>query len=840
MKKIKDKYLFHILAFLIPIILILIFLIVIKIGFKGVRILSNAVLMADMRSQYLPLMQYFSNVLHGKDSLIYSFSNSLGGNMISTYAYYLASPLNLLLCFATPTNITIIVLMLILIKFGLCGLTMYIFLNHKISNNKYNALIISIFYSLMAYNVSYYFNTMWIDAVYLLPLVLYGIDDIITNKKITKYVIFLSLSIFSNFYISYMVAIFAVIYFISEMICNFEFKDKEKIYKCIKLFIISSLLSGMICSVILIPTILDMRNMIRASASNSMYIRDNIYESFLMTLSKLFALPNGKENVLSSYTPNVYFGLLPLIFSISYFFSKEKFKNKISALIIICFFLLSFSTNFFNLLWHGLSFPNGYAYRFSFLFSFFMLYLAYKGMCNKSKLNISKFIFLICILIFIGLIQIANGSNICFSFINIVVTIVFLTLYYILIKIKFKKIINVLISILIIIELELLLNNSFITTKSFGYIDNYNKYYASICESAIKYKDKNYKIDNKIVLSVVDSFSCSDYRLSNGLTTNHGDLYKFLNNNGFVSTYSMVTNADNTPVIYSLLGINYYYDFDDTNNIVEKTKYYEGNEEEYIYLYVHYNPYALPFGYIINSDYDSIFKESDKDNPFEYQNALLKSMSGIRENSLKPYELERKDKKNYKLYINNDKDIYFYLKHDIPENEKVFSDIITLNGKDKYKIDIYMSGVFKIINDYYGITNVEISSNDDYYYNSDDVLNFYYFDEELFKKQIETLKEKPFIVSEKSKNNLVGNIELEEEGILFLSIPYEDGFDIEVDGKKTDYLKLYDSFVGLKINKGNHEVKIKFKLPGLRIGLLMSISGIILLILYIRKLKKNN
>ena len=94
---------------------------------------------------------------------------------------------------------------------------------------------------------------------------------------INSYVIFLSLAIISNFYIGYMLCIFCCLYFLYEMIINYSTNDKDKIIKCIKIFILSSVIVGMICSWLLIPTILDMENMIRSPLSQSMYIRKNVY-----------------------------------------------------------------------------------------------------------------------------------------------------------------------------------------------------------------------------------------------------------------------------------------------------------------------------------------------------------------------------------------------------------------------------------------------------------------------------------------------------------------------------------------------------------------------------------
>ena len=106
----------------------------------------------------------------------------------------------------------------------------------------------------MTYNILYYFNIMWLDVVFLTPLVTLGIDNIFNKNDNKKYILFLSLSIFSNFYISYMLCIFCVLYFFYKLFCIYNIKiDRDEIKKKIKLFFSGSLISGLICAVIIIP-----------------------------------------------------------------------------------------------------------------------------------------------------------------------------------------------------------------------------------------------------------------------------------------------------------------------------------------------------------------------------------------------------------------------------------------------------------------------------------------------------------------------------------------------------------------------------------------------------------
>ena len=60
-----------------------------------------------------------------------------------------------------------------------------------------------------------------------------------------------------------------------------------------------------------------------------------------------------------------------------------------------------------------------------------------------------------------------------------------------------------------------------------------------------------------------------------------------------------------------------------------------------------------------------------------------------------------------------------------------------------------------------------------------------------------------------------------------LSIPYDEGYNIYVDGEKVSYEKTNISFIGFEIDKGYHEIKIEYTAPWLNIGKVVSVIGVI-------------
>ena len=100
----------------------------------------------------------------------------------------------------------------------------------------------------------------------------------------------------------------------------------------------------------------------------------------------------------------------------------------------------------------------------------------------------------------------------------------------------------------------------------------------------------------------------------------------------------------------------------------------------------------------------------------------------------------------------------------------------------------------------------------------------------------------PFIIDKnKTKgDNIVGNIDVLENGYFVLSVPYDKGFNVFVDGKKIKSECVNKYFLGFKISKGNHKIVINYEAPYKRIAILFSFIGIVLYLYVFIKEKREN
>ena len=182
---------------------------------RGIHPISDgSVLVLDLNGQYVWFFEALRNFVKGDASLLYSFARAMGGEFMGIYAYYLASPLSFILCLFPTNRMLEGLLVLFLLKTAICGGTFGYYMHRNSTTRRPVAIIIfSICYALSSYGIIQQHNTMWIDAMMWLPLITLGIEDLIKHGKFRLYTLLLAVTLFSNFYIGYMVCIYCFFYF---------------------------------------------------------------------------------------------------------------------------------------------------------------------------------------------------------------------------------------------------------------------------------------------------------------------------------------------------------------------------------------------------------------------------------------------------------------------------------------------------------------------------------------------------------------------------------------------------------------------------------------------------
>lgn len=786
--------------------------------------LQNSILVNDLSTQYASLITYFKNCLLRNDSFFYSFSKGIGGNMASTIAYYLTSPLNVFCLLFKNLNVAIMIS--IICRFCLANITMYIFLKDK--SDKKHCLLFSTIYAFSGYMVLYYFNVMWIDVVIIAPIILKFVDKLILGKFYIILPILLAISLILNYYISYMLFIFIVIYTIYELCLKYSIRsEKEKILKILALLFLSFIFAFCLSGWVILPSIFDMKdNMFRYATNDN--ILDFDFSRIFMVIARMFVGTYDSTTRFNFNEVNIYITVFGLVLIIKYFLNKEiAKKEKILSFFIILVFVFSIVFNLFNLAWHGFSFPNGYNYRFSFVFCLFFIMVACKQYSCNQRLSLKYLGIIILAFLIISICLVGKYSYL--SNASIIITFVLFVVYLLLLNTnKFRYF------LIFIVFFEILLNFNlcFYTGKGLEYNDEVYDYKDDIC-AEIQDLSGNYRVSLQNVISSDDGFLCNIKDVGVTLTTNNTLYYEFMHHIGYSVTYSTITkNIFAGPFIDSILGVkrtlrineNYelYYNLLDIKSL---------DYDNYsIFLYSHNNKEALSLGYIID---DSNINYTD--NPFENQNELAKRMSGLDLDIFEPVEMNRLDPLTYEYSM--DKSYYYiYNYFPIPINLEHY---ISLYVND-FRIDSLQSfhkGILFVQNSSINTTStLKIEMQDEKYRQYVNPL-VYTFNYENYCLIMEKLQSKQMEISYFEKNKIIGDIYLDEASTLMITVPYEKGWNIKVNGKKVDYSSAYDMFLTINLDEGNYHIEMEFIPPKFIEGIILSIFGFIVLIIVGGKLK---
>lgn len=792
---------------------------------------NRSMVIIDSNTQYVTFLTYLRTILLGQNNFKYTFSSTLGQNMIPLIGYYLMSIFNILVIFFKPENMKILITILMIVKIGLCSTTMEYYLSKKY---KKNTLLFSICYGLMAYNIVYMYHIMWFDSIILFPLVILGIDKIFANKNPLLYITTLSLAIIFNYYIGFIICITSVLYFIYKYI--FVYKKIDK-FKVIIDYIVSSLLAGMISAFILLPSVLGLMN--GKLMNNGIDFGFNM--SYIHVIAKAFTASVGVNETWQG-GPMIASSMFVFILVILYFFNK-KITKKEKIINAISLFILATTFTFkpLCLLFHGLTEPNCFNYRHAFIFVFFTITLAIRSY-NKNEYSKKTYQNVKYILIILSIIILLSNFKFNTTTYNIsIIVSVILGLLYLYFMEKNKKGIYYL--LILDLFINVFANVTMLKLSDKQYMNEYKNYVKNTNEAVEAIKDDTfYRIEktfdretNKKMLAINDSMIFNYNGISHFDSTSSLDIENLFEQLGQRKLLTRVYYNNSTYLLDSLFGLKY---------ILSNTEYKNYDLiKEVNNIKIYENPYYLSLGYSIKNKNIEL-----SNNPFINQNNIIKAFTGLNEDIFKEakYKVEYENveienniyktktigKINY--YIKSDnKNLYLY----IPVNENIKTNYpnIKVYVNDKYITDYLTKYEWSTLNLGKNVTKVTLEFENEMIMND---IYFYYENIDIFEKHYNLLKNNQVNINKITSSNLKGDISIEEDSTVLFTIPYDEGWNIKVDGKEIKYFKVMDSLIGLDLEKGSHKINLNYEPKGLKLGIYISLISLIITIIYVILRKK--
>jgi len=183
---------------------------------------NNTPAVTDAKLQYLDLFAYYRDVLTGQNTAAYTFSNTLGGGAVAIIAYYLASPFNLLVLLFPKEQMNLFLEVLITVKLSAASAAFAWFIGRRFRNRIRGeiTLILSVSYGLMQYMLAQGSNVMWLDGVILLPFIVLGVHKTVRASEGRSAVLSLAipaaLSVIANWYTGGINYLFSFVWLVYE------------------------------------------------------------------------------------------------------------------------------------------------------------------------------------------------------------------------------------------------------------------------------------------------------------------------------------------------------------------------------------------------------------------------------------------------------------------------------------------------------------------------------------------------------------------------------------------------------------------------------------------------
>ena len=852
----KKKY--YTISVLIPAVMILaIFLLFSIIPFG-----HHTWLTIDLGQQYVDFFSYYQDtLLHHPEQFFYSFSKSIGGEMVSLWSYYLLSPFNLIFLLIPRSAIAMGVSLLIFLKLVSCTVSFAVLLDVKFKQRNGTALLFALSYGFMSYLSANQFNVMWLDALIALPLIVLGVDALLQKRNPLYYVLPLSLTILSNYYTGYMICLFLGLYFpYAFLMMNDSFSWKT-FGKQFGRFIFYSVLSIGLMMVILLPTFYSLLGS-KGTATTIAWSLTSEYNPLLM-VSKLFLGSFDFQEMQKGY-PNIFVGSLALFSFLGYFKEKRiSLFQRLYALFITVIILISFNIEMLDKLWHAGQFPNWYSYRFSFLFSFWIVFLGYQWALKKTTIGVREtFVYFILILAAgIGFIlfpqdylqgwQIALGFGLSMGI-----------LYSLILIGRGKRMHQKFLISFVVIELLL---NSIITLSRLGYEMNseFSAYQSSLENwSTVLRPAKNefYRSEKTMLRSKNDSLQVPTYGVSHFSSTFEKETERFFDAIGVRQGNAYVNYSNGTLLTDALLGIK--NTFIETTDATYNERWERKDLEDFSTIasfdegHIVTNPNALSIAYPMKAILKSM--KVPTNHPITMQNQLANALSGTTSPknifTKVPYET---------TFENISASPVVYQRVQLEDNTQVGTMTLTFTPETDDPIYLEMAGTM-------GEEDLEMTLNGEPYafypVQSKPVLlsiaknqkgqqqtlqiivkadgfefsklSLYSLNTTLLNERLEQTKAQELKLETFSATQFSGTMDVLEDSTVLTTIPYSKGWKVWVDGQEVQTYKILNSLLGFTISKGAHHIEYRYTTPFLLEGSLVSLASLLLLSYILYKLKK--
>lgn len=744
---------------------------------------DNSFLTNDLKYQYIDFFAWFRRVLLGEASLRYSFSQGLGMNTWGLYSYYLASPFNLLCALFPADKLTLFVFVISALKLGCIHISSAWYVQKRFDLPKPAAFLLSLSFTFCSWTISNLRNPLWIDCLILLPICAYGCYELIRKQRMIRLVITTALNVMFCWYTAYISILFLCIFVLVEFVdyvAEEGFSWKLMLDRALR-FAGAIVLGLLLSAWTFLPTILAM------SKGGPVLALGPLLKTSLKSLIRGF-LPCMWVN--NESTPQFYCGIIMMLLAVSLLVNHTiSIKTRIATLVVTIILVASSVLSPLEYIWCGMRVPNGFYSRTAFLLSFFALWAAghaLQALKNQPKLRQA-----------------------------------------------YRPV--VIMPLLALTAIELFANAHVMWNQLYtGYSEKANSaYVATATDTITTIQDQTsasfYRIDR--TTTCVDSAALNEglalgyNQLSSYSSANNPQAIALLNSLGYSSVGEFSTRyAEPILAVDALLGVKYAIAEHAPSGYAAMTEIADTASA------VYENPYALSVGVMASNDIQNCTLKGE--NPFEKQNDLYSKILGREVMLYTKIEAKNtEDDENLRqwnatvpsgsigyLYINKDATAGSYWPVTLTIDQRTI-------GNEAWRFDNNIRQIADA-SDAPSQHTVSIGVAEGYTdMPQDNEPVFYALNLDVFEQIISELKTNEFIPTVFKDGRIEGEYTVKDDGNLLLSVPYDEGWNVTVNGAAAELTPAADKGLSsLNMQKGANRIVMTYKTPGALAGLAVSLA----------------
>lgn len=824
------------------------------------------ILRMDLYHQYGPLFGELYDRIENGQGLLYSWVSGGGSLFLGNFFNYLSSPISLIVFLFDREQIPGAISMIILVKAVLSASSFTLYLKLSKKNTSFLTAGFGLLYAFCGFFLAYYWNVMWIDALYLLPMIAYGIESIIHRGKFGIYTTALIVMMFSNYYMSFIICIFSVLYFITYYFCNYnpstlwthpELGSKKRVNlwnkKLIRAGVIfagASVLAAAVSAVALLPTYFALQSS-SATAGTFPTELSTYFDFFDFLSNHLTGIETTIRSSGGDVLPNISSGMIVLILIPLYMMNKSiPVREKAMHILLLAVLVASFNTNVMNYIWHAFHFPNDLPYRFSFLYTFIILNMSFRVLTKFRDIQYRDIVLVgMLILLFVTLAE--KMPNKYFKEnLTVYVAIVFTILYACILTLVKKKtlgasVLSFLLFLTMGVEIIVGSTDSYVVSQTYdNYAGDYGNY-QKILDKIALYEKNSADMPRTEQFHLRTRMDPCWYGY-NGISTFSSMAYEKMSRlqyslGMYGNRINSYTYNPQTPVYNAMFALKYFIGTD--QNLIPNSEYYtklftDGSGD----ITVYENKYYLPLAYCVTPSIDNWYFEEG--NPFEVQNSFIRTASGVNQVfrpvpvdytsrvNVKDFDFKGNGSFTYEKYSEGDASVTFTLTPE--ENGNVYFYASSYGTKKatvtSERINLtYDFDTAYILDAGYHQAGEEITVTFTIGDSNTSTINFYsyFIDKEAYEEAYNYFNQGAYQITHSSDTKIEGTVYAPQYSVLYTSIPYDEGWHVYVDGKKTDIFPVGDAVIGLEMAQGQHTVEFKYTPAGLKLGGAITIASLL-------------